>query len=371
MANCGPLIPIPVTIVIDDVDTELAAGWDKIKIERSTQTSAGPFQEITNSKTRMDLVSDQTIYEFTDPAGNGYFWYRYVLYNSTTEVSDTPSEAALGEQDAALDIITVDEIKTHYLFGVNLTDDSGKEYPDSLFAHYIKAAVASVEHRLKIQIRRKSYEEESHDFYREDYNKYIWMELDHFPVISIEEVKMVLPGEQVVKTFDKDWIHIQRFAGHLQLVPGTGTSGSILLGASGAWLPFIYGNNKFIPDAFRVTYTAGFGKPPEGSWGFAQGSNPASVSKPDADLDYVPQDLKHLVGMLACFGPLNIAGDLIVGAGIASSSLSIDGLSQSVSTTSSATNAGYGSRLIQYGKEIKELLPALEKTYNGVRLQVV
>jgi len=108
----------------------------------------------------------------------------------------------------------------------------------------------------------------------------------------------------------------------------------------------IHRNNRFVPDVFRVDYTAGF------------------------EAGKVPADIIDLIGKKASFGPLNIAGDLLGGAGIASQSVSVDGLSQSFNTTSSATNAGYGARLVQYSKEIKELLPMLEKYYKGIRMVV-
>ncbi len=371
MAACGPILPIEIDLVVEDIDTEIAAGWDQIKVERSTNLEAGPFREITSATTRIDLVALQTAYTFTDPAGSGSYWYRYRLYNSGTDTDDTPTSAALGEQDPALDICSIDELKNFYLFGIDLTDDAGNPYPDAMYAHYIKSAVSWMEHKLMVQIRRLVHPEERHDYYRDDYDKYIWIEVNNYPVISVEEVKLVLPGEQVVQIFDKDWIHIQREKGQIQLVPGTGTAGSILLGASGSWIPFIYGNNKFIPDAFRVAYTSGFGKPPAGSHGFEQGSNPASVSNPDPKLDHVPSIIKEVIGKIASFGPLNIAGDLLGGAGIASQSISIDGLSQNFNTTSSSTSSGYGARLIQYNKELKDQIPQLQRYYSGIRLSVV
>ena len=89
------------------------------------------------------------------------------------------------------------------------------------------------------------------------------------------------------------------------------------------------------------------------------------------DLDHMPLDLLNLVGKLATFGPLGIAGDLILGAGIARQSLGVDGLSQSISSTSSATNAGYGARLVQYQKEIKEAIPRIKLVYDEVKLSVL
>ena len=86
----------------------------------------------------------------------------------------------------------------------------------------------------------------------------------------------------------------------------------------------------------------------------------------------MPWDLIGVIGKLATFGPLNIAGDMILGsAGIASQSLSIDGLSQSISTTASATSAGYSARLINYGKEIQETVKRIEGIYRGLQFEVL
>ena len=85
----------------------------------------------------------------------------------------------------------------------------------------------------------------------------------------------------------------------------------------------------------------------------------------------MPMDLINLTGKLASFGPLGIAGDLILGAGIASQSIGVDGLSQSISSPSSATNAGYGARIIQYQKEIKEAIPRIKLVYDEIKMSVL
>lgn len=104
---------------------------------------------------------------------------------------------------------------------------------------------------------------------------------------------------------------------------------------------------QYIPDYWRVQYITGW------------------------DVDQMPMDLINLLGKLASFGPLNIAGDLVLGiAGVSGQSLSIDGLSQSISTTASATSAGYSARLIQYQKEIKETVGRLKLVYDEVKFAV-
>lgn len=83
------------------------------------------------------------------------------------------------------------------------------------------------------------------------------------------------------------------------------------------------------------------------------------------DMDW---DLMDLIGKAASIHILNTAGDLIIGAGIANKSTAIDGISASIGTTSSPTNAGYGARIIQLQKDINRLLPILFRKYNGVQV---
>lgn len=351
--------PITTTIIVENIATVMES-YDQIQIHRST-TESGTYVELTDAQTRLVLAAGQTVYDHIDSSGSPTYWYKFRYYNSVSTAEGSFSDAAIGEKDSALDIISVLDLKTNYLFGLDLTDDNGTPYPDSLYAFFIKSAVSSLEHKLDIKIKRTDYEDERHDFYRDDYESYIFIKLNHHPVISVQVATLVLPGEQTVMTFDQDWIHVQRESGQVQMVPGVGSAGSILLGAGGAWLPFIYGGSRFIPDAFRITYTAGFGRR----------TIATAVSPSDPDLDTIPDDIVDVVGKMASFGPLNIAGDLLGGAGIASQSVGIDGLSQSFSTTSSATNAGYGARLLQYSKELKEVIPTLRKTYKGIALTIV
>lgn len=83
-----------------------------------------------------------------------------------------------------------------------------------------------------------------------------------------------------------------------------------------------------------------------------------------------PRDVMGLLGRYAAIHVLNIAGDLVAGAGIANRSASIDGASTSVGTTASATNAGYGARIIQYRKEIRDLLPLVRRRLHGMTVRV-
>lgn len=336
---------IKVRVLVDNLSNVLAI-FDRIKVYRST-TESGVFTEITSVSTRPALESGTIMYEYVDLVGDPTYWYKSSYFNSTSLQETSQSIAQQGEGDSALTLLSVDQLQTNYLFGLDLTDDEGNPYPPSLFEFFIRSAVSWLEHELDIPISPKTLLEEKHDYYKEDYRQYMWLKLHESPVISVDAVRMVLPGEQVVQSFDSDWFQLQEESGQLQILPGVGSAGSILLGAGGAYISMINRNTRFLPNVFRVDYTAGF----------APGKVPAVIT--------------DLIGKKASFGPLNIAGDLLGGAGIASQSIGIDGLSQSFNTTSSATNAGYGARLIRYDKEMKAELPMLKKYYKGIKFTVV
>ena len=82
--------------------------------------------------------------------------------------------------------------------------------------------------------------------------------------------------------------------------------------------------------------------------------------------------LKEAVSKRASCGILNVWGDLIIGAGIANQSVSIDGISQSIGTTQSAMYGGASARVQEYNNDLKDhLLPVLRQKFGGIRMVVV
>lgn len=68
----------------------------------------------------------------------------------------------------------------------------------------------------------------------------------------------------------------------------------------------------------------------------------------------------------------NNNSDLIIGAGIANQSVSIDGVSQSIGTTQSAMFGGASARIQAYSDDLKDsLIPALRMRFGGLRMVVV
>jgi len=337
---------IKLSITVADI-TAVMNIFDKIKIYRSTTTSTGVFTEITTPTTRPTLELTKVVYIYTDSVGRSDYWYRSSYYNTLSGLESSQSDPQVGESDPALAIISVEDLKNDYLYGVNLVRDDGTAFPDSVFEWHIKSAVERLEQKIDTPLRVTRYELEKHDFFREDYDKYLWFEVDHYPIINVELIQLVLPGNTIVQTFDPNWIHPMLESGQVQIVPGVGAAGTILLGASGAWIPFIYGTNRFIPDAFQITYTAGF--------------MPGTI----------PYRIRDVIGKMAAIGPLNMAGEMILGAGVSSTSLDIDGLSQTMSSMAAPTGGAYSARVLQYQDEIKEEIEDLINYYKGLKLQVL
>ena len=334
-----------INFVVTNLDA-IREFYDVIAVERSITGKVGPYAEVTTVATRITLVEDKTLYTYVDRDVDDNYYYRVRYYNSASGANSGPGDPVQGSQDPALLVLTVDELKTNYLFGLDMTDEQGNEFPDSLYEWYIKSAVSLAETQLDLPIRPLTFSEEAEklDLFRQDYNKFVSLQLSHFPILSVEEVKIVVPTNQTVITFDLDWLEIDKDAGQLNIIPGSGSAGIIALGAAGVLLPFYYRSINWLPLVFRVKYTAGFTD--------------------------VPFALKNYVGMMAAMGPLHLAGDLIIGAGISAQTIGMDGLTQQISSTASATNSGFGARIVNYNKQLERERQVLREYYKGVMMVV-
>lgn len=235
---------------------------------------------------------------------------------------------------------TKEWLDASYLFGVSDTDDNFVTYPLTMYEIARDYALEFLHTEIGVRCpkRRCVYRE---DYRTVEWNRWIHLKLPDRPVRKIERA-IIRYGQTRVYEIPKEWINVRdEISGHLRIVPiGGEVTQLALIGFT--WLGYFtatYGG--FMPDFIEVEYEAGW------------------------EIDELPGDLTHLAAMVQSMMMLNVAGDLIVGAGIASKSISLDGLSQMINTTASATNAGYGARIIQYWKDIDRLVPALRAKYRG------
>ena len=249
--------------------------------------------------------------------------------------------------------MTPSQLRDWYMWGVQIKDQNGNELPDSVYEDYILTAQAELESILNLKLTRQVIEE-SRDYVYDDYKTYGYLRCS-YPVCNALSLKGKF-GEAEQISYPKEWLSTKQsnevpgmFYRNCYLLPNvggyqqTGNSGVTFNGVFGSTI--LWRSRNFIPNYWRIRYVTGFSK--------------------------VPMDLLNVVGKTAAINLFHVAGDLILGAGIASFSLGIDGLSQSISSTSSATNAGYGARVIGYQDDIKKLLPTLTAKYGGFTITVL
>jgi hypothetical protein len=309
--------------------------------------------------------------------------------------------------------ITPQFLKDTVLLGIDLTLDDGSDYPDIIYTQSINSAIKHVESDLGINIEPFSVKGERHDAEKHGRFSYWPFRFDRRPIISFDSAKIRFGSFQPVE-IPTSWITpTSMIHGQINLIPSEESLGSYffragvpLMGGFG-----IYENRDYIPSYFEFDYTAGFDERagvatiPQGETSinvtlservlidFVVSTDQSSVSVtgrsndgftlsiPSAlqsdlvinwTLDTLPADLKQAIAIKAStLLLLHIAGDLILGAGIASQSLGIDGLSQSIGTTSSAMYSGYSSRAESLDKQYKLVMMGLRSQYRVTQFGVI
>lgn len=244
--------------------------------------------------------------------------------------------------------LSASDIVDQYFFGIPIIDQSGNSMDEDKLNFYIESAVADVEGILNLKLS-KQIVEENLSYFNSDYKSWGYIPTS-FPVLEALSMTGFLGNiEQIA--FPKDWLSIKKTTDptgvhrSIQLVPTAGAAQHSSVVYSGITPHLGWFGQKTIPNYWTVRYCTSFEK--------------------------IPSDILDVVGKLAAINIFHQLGDIILGAGIASQSIGIDGLSQSISTTSSATNAGYGARVTGYLSDLKLAVPKLRAKYNSITLSVL
>lgn len=243
--------------------------------------------------------------------------------------------------------ISPSELIARYFFGIKLVDQEGKVMDNEQIAFSIKAAVEQFEGYLNLKLTKQTIKENLH-YTLSDFHNWGYIPLS-YPALKVHHLEGFASGVRQV-SYPMEWVSIKKSSSpsdvhrSAYLVPGTGrvsvSGDSIYAGI----LPHLgWKGAATIPNYWEITYCTSF--------------------------NVVPADILDAVGKLATINIFHQMGDIILGAGIASESISIDGLSQSLGTTSSATNAGYGARITGYLADLKLALPRLKDKYDGMILR--
>jgi hypothetical protein len=244
------------------------------------------------------------------------------------------------------EILTADDLHYTYLWGIDFRASNGMPYTDAQTQFHINSALAEVCRRLNITVKQTrivcdpakrglklgiDYDEEEsyYTFRRERIQRNGTITTRKRPVQKVMRLELMSRDNRITSLLESSMIDkmkgVIRFYARPMKMEGT------MRGVMAAVMP--YGTEQYGGHLmYGIDYVAGY----ESS-------------------DAVPDDLRAIIGKVCAVEMLNIIGDGIL-AGFSSSSLSMDGVSESFSSTQSATSATYGARIKQYSEEIESYL---------------
>lgn len=241
-------------------------------------------------------------------------------------------------------LFSAQEIRTSFLYGIKMSSSLSNQvnlnFSDEDIEFQIKAAQKEIENYLSLKLFRQIYSE-SISFNQDDWKSWGFLKTTFQVVCPLRLEGFYNTVKQ--STYPKEWLSAKRESGDelyhrsIYLVPaansGLLTNTAVYVGS----LPNLgYLNAGTIPNYWTATYVSGF--------------------------DTIPADIMQAVGMLATISLLYIAGANVLGTpGISGSSISIDGLSQSLTSSLNA----FGERIKAYSEELQRKLPIMSGTYRG------
>lgn len=216
-------------------------------------------------------------------------------------------------------LITPEDLVDTYLFGIQLV--SGMPDPDTgrrkrltspIIQKIIDKAVSKAEAETGLTIFPQQIKEKK-PWDRQEYDSFGYFQLQKRPVASVQKVAVNLSNNQDIYEAPLDWVETGQLQwGQLNIIPLTialtsGNPVAIPTTAGGALLLSIFqGKSQWVASFWEITYVAGF---------------------PDAQL---PKIVNELIGTIAA---QDICSQLAATYGKSQgTSLSLDGISQSVST---------------------------------------
>lgn len=239
--------------------------------------------------------------------------------------------------------LSVHEFLSMFFFGQSINDPkTGQVIPDEDIRSFIHIAMQRVEQDLNLKLLRQIVDE-SQDLVRRENLSVIEVATNYWinGLVSVEgqsnnETIAVYPNtlwnitiaQQATQYLKKRFYFSPR------------ANAAIPLSFFWGYFPYMAYYGNVIPNFWRVKYDTGFrGK--------------------------VPMNVLNYLAKLAVQNLYNIFDNVGYGAGLASSSISFDGFSQSINTTQSSTSGVYGASLTNLSKQLPLELEKLQTLYVG------
>ena len=257
-------------------------------------------------------------------------------------------------------IVTPDDCRYTFLWGTDFKATNGSMFSDEQIQWFIDAATREMERQLNITIVKRRIksalsvesqhlvkgsdyddEETPYDFSYRKIQRYGMIQTKQRPILDVTRCTLINKTESNVDLLPT--VVPDKKNGVLKFLKRPYKPSDTWDGISTSISR--YGSETFNNHLFyAVDYDAGF-----------------------ETSDDVPSDLRHMIGKMAAISLLNVIGDGLM-SGFSSSSLSMDGVSESFSSTQSATSAYFGARIAVYQKEVQEYVQANKYKFGFFRV---
>lgn len=250
-------------------------------------------------------------------------------------------------------IVSPKDIISSYLHGIKLEDRFGSQLSDDAISNFIKVAQTEVERFLSLKLK-KQIVRESKNYHVDDWIRWGYIHTT-FPVVCPVGIEGFYSEKKIIE-YPKDWLSVRRVNSNqynrsIALVPNSSTNSNQYISYISSYPNSVFWSSlgrETLPNYWQIQYVSGF--------------------------DEVPADLIDLIGKLASLNILPILSDSIKGSldpGISSNSISLDGLSKSISGFSNSQGGIFGARIKQYTEEIDKKLNYLKDYYCGIPFDVL
>lgn len=243
-------------------------------------------------------------------------------------------------------VVSIQELQDLYLYGISPKAKDGSSIPNYVWESKILNSQREIEKFLAIKFQKQLITE-TLTYYRDDYSNSLPILNSSFPVSKVLTLQGMINGIRQV-SYPREWLnnYISSDEGQyrrINLIPtGSSTNANTNILLIGLMAQYGLRSLNLVPNYWTVQYLTGY--------------SPANY----------PIELVDVVGKLASIQMLAIFGDIILPPGLSGSTLSIDGLSQSLNTVASAKGGAFSGRISQYTEDIKTTLLRLEKSYKGI-----
>ncbi|WP_461246365.1 hypothetical protein [Treponema sp. R6D11] len=257
------------------------------------------------------------------------------------------------------EVCTPDDLRETWIWGTEFKATNGSLFSDNQIKYYTDNAIAEIERRLNITIKKKrircnpekkglekgkdyDIEEALYDFKFARIQRYGAIPLRHHPIIKVHRFDLISRFQNAERSLLGSTI-VDKTKGMLKLMERPLRPSETIRGIQTA--TNMYGTETLGMHLFyEIDYDAGY------------------ESAGD-----VPLDLREAISKSAAIALLNVVGDGLM-SGFSSSSLSMDGLSESFSSTQSATSAYFGARVKVYQDELEKYIADNQRKFGHIPL---